>query len=233
MRNIRVFTPKETSACSYLPDQSSRSMYIDPRIELDQNELSLLNLSGFRRSGRVVYRPDCPSCNSCIPVRILLQDFNHSRSHKRTIKRNTDLTLSIGKPANQDQLYPLYQRYIEQRHSDGDMYPPSFEQYQGFLQEDYGNTRFLTAHLDGQVLGGLIFDILDDGLSAVYCFFEPEQSRRSLAVYLILRLCQLAQALGLPYCYLGYYVPGCQKMEYKAKFSPLEQFINNDWRPYA
>lgn len=231
MKQIRVYLPHESQPCSYLPQQRSRSLYVDPHLKLDQQELSLLSQNGFRRSGRVVYRPECPSCNACQSVRIQAQQLTLSRSHRRILKKNRDLTLKVELPVDGALHYPTYKRYINERHSDGDMYPPHFEQYQGFLLEDFGNTRFLSACLGEKLIGSLVFDVLDDGLSSVYCFFEPEQSERSPAMFLILSLTILAHGLKLPFNYLGYQVDGCQKMAYKTRFSPQDAFINDEWRP--
>ncbi len=230
MKQIRVFLPNESDTCSYLPEFQSRSLYVDPRIELNQEMLSLLNQKGFRRSGRVVYRPECPSCNACTPLRILTDNPELSRSQKRIMKRNRDLELRIESPIDGALHYPLYENYIIQRHADGDMYPPSFEQYQGFLLEDFDTTRFLCAYKDNQLLGVLVFDQLDDGLSSVYCFFDPEQSKRSPAMFLILSLSTISNQLDLKYNYLGYQVDGCRKMAYKSQFSPLEALIDDEWQ---
>ena len=230
MKQIRVFLPHESHTCSYLPQFRSRSLYVDPRIDLSQEELSLLNQNGFRRSGKVVYRPECPNCNACTPLRILTDDLNFSRSQKRIMKRNRDLELRVESPVDGALHYPIYENYIIQRHSDGDMFPPSFDQYQGFLLEDFGTTRFLCAYKDNRLLAALVFDQLDDGLSSVYCFFDPDQSKRSPAMFLILSLSTISNQLGLPYNYLGYQVDGCQKMAYKSQFSPLEALIDDEWQ---
>jgi len=229
MKEIKVFLPHESTPCSYLPEQRSRSLYVDPRLELDQNDLTLLNQNGFRRSGRVVYRPECPGCNACTSVRIRVKDLRLSRNQKRILRKNRDLTLKVDLPLDMALHYPLYETYIQERHSDGDMYPADFEQFKGFLLETFGNSYFLSAYNDDKLIASLAFDRLDDGLSSVYCFFEPEESGRSPAMFLIMSLSQLAAGLGLDYNYLGYYVPGCQKMAYKTRFSPLERFVDSNW----
>ena len=231
MKQIRVYLPHESSPCSYLPDQRSRSLYVDPRIELNQAELTLLNQNGFRRSGKVVYRPQCPDCNACTSVRIDATQPHLSKSQKRILRKNQDLTLTIEKPQDAALHYPVYERYIEQRHSDGDMYPPDFDQYKGFLLDSFGNNHFLSAYKNNQLVACMAFDRLDDGLSSVYCFFEPEEAPRSPAMFLILSLTLITRGLGLSYNYLGYHVPGCSKMTYKTRFSPMQEFIDDNWRP--
>lgn len=215
-----------------MPDQEANSVYIDPRLELTTSELSLLNLNGFRRSGRAVYRPSCPNCNACTSIRIRLKDATHSKSNRRIINKNKKIRLHIDNLPESEKHYPVYEKYINQRHSDGGMYPPSFEQYRGFLLEHHGNCRFLSAYDDDQLVGALVFDLMDDGVSSVYCFFDPDYSDLSPATFLILTLSQIALGLKLPYHYLGYHVAGCQKMDYKTRYQPLEAFIHDKWQPY-
>ncbi|MCA6064106.1 arginyltransferase [Thalassolituus marinus] len=230
MNKILLFQPPETHDCSYLPDQQARSLYADPRVELDEETLTLLSLNGFRRSGRLVYRPNCPDCNACIAVRLRVRELQLKRSHKRNIKRNADLTLEIGLPIVSDEIYSMYERYISQRHADGDMFPPSIQQFTDFLGSDFGTTRYLIARKGDQLIACMVFDLLGDGLSSVYCFYEPDEEPRSPGTYLIIRLSQIASALNLPYNYLGYYVRGCRKMEYKLHFSPMEQLCEGRWQ---
>lgn len=228
-RQYTLFQPNETHTCAYLSDQQSRSLYVDPNTELNQHDLSLLSYNGFRRSGRLVYRPNCPNCNACQSVRIISAQFQPNKSHKRILHKNLDLTLSVCTPRSSSEIYQLYQRYIDQRHANGDMYPASVRQFDDFLCSDYGNTGFLLAHHQQQLLACMVFDVLDDGLSAVYCFFAPEEQRRSLGSLMLIRLTQLSHALHLPYNYLGYYIKNSDKMSYKRHFQPLEVFKDRQW----
>lgn len=231
MKHIRVFLPDESQICAYLPEHRARSLYVDPRTEMDEHTLTLLNQNGFRRSGQVVYRPECDHCQACMSVRIYVPSMQLSRSQKRILRKNHDLVLSVEQPIDGALHYPIYDKYIRQRHHDGDMYPPNFQQYQGFLLEDFGNSRFLSAYKDNQLVGSLVFDSLEDGLSAVYCFFDPQQAYRSPAMFLILSLSLIARNLQLPYNYLGYYIKNCPKMTYKNQFRPLEIFNGQSWQP--
>lgn len=230
MNKILLFQPPETHACSYLPGQQSRSLYVDPRAQLDDESLTLLSLNGFRRSGRLLYRPACPECNACRAVRLRVKEMLPPRNQRRIIKKSQDLTLEVIPPDSGDEFYRLYERYIHERHADGDMYPPGRAQYEDFLVSDYGSTRFLTARLRGRLLACMVFDILGDGLSAVYCFYDPDEQHRSPGTFMILTLSRIAAALGLPYNYLGYYVHGSRKMEYKRQFFPLEEYSDNRWQ---
>lgn len=232
MKSIRVFCPEDLHECAYLPGQDARSMYVDPGLALTTRDLTLLSYNGFRRSGQLVYKPNCPDCNACTSVRIRLADLHCSRSQKRVLKRNRDLSLCVESSSQGEQHYPVYQKYIQQRHSDGDMFPPTIEQYRNFLLEDYGSTFFLSAYDKDALVSSLVFDTLDDGLSAVYCFFDPDYQQRSPAVFMILTLSQLASGLGKPFHYLGYHISNCNKMSYKTQFAPLEAFISGRWQPY-
>lgn len=229
MRNLILYQPIEAHDCSYLPEQKSQSQYLDPRLNLSGYELTQLNQMGFRRSGRLVYRPNCPQCDACQSMRIRCHDFTLGRSHKRLLKVNHELQLRISTPSNQPHYYQLFEHYINERHSDGDMYPTSPEQFREFLMEDYGTTKQLEAWYGEKLYACLVFDQLADGLSSVYCYFDPLQTERSLGRYMILRITQLCQALQLPYHYLGYYVENAAKMAYKRQWQPSERLINGVW----
>jgi len=229
MNKILLFQPPDTHSCSYLEGQQSRSLYVDPRAELEPDTLTLLSLNGFRRSGRLMYRPACPDCSACLPVRIRLREFMPSQSQKRTKKKNAGLTMEVSLPEASEETYALYARYINERHADGDMFPPSEQQFNDFLASDFGTTRFLKARLNGKLIACIVFDLLDDGLSSVYSFYDPDEQSRSLGTWLVLQLNDLALSLNLPYNYLGYLVHGSRKMEYKRNFAPLDVLLDGKW----
>lgn len=229
-RAIKLLQEVSNQRCSYLADRQSRNIFVDPSIEMDQSLLNALNLNGFRRSGQLVYRPDCLSCNACKATRVLCDQFILSKSQKRIVKRNQDLQLSVIVPDSGAKFYQLYERYISLRHKDGDMYPPTSRQFSDFLCNDFGNTRFLLAHKDNKLVACMVFDILANALSAVYCFYEPELEHRSLGRFMILTLIRLTQSLKMPYNYLGYWVDGSSKMDYKKNYGPLEVFTDNEWQ---
>lgn len=229
MRNIMLFQPPEAHTCSYLPQQQAQSQYIDPRITLNEHELTQLNQLGFRRSGKLVYRPNCLQCQACQSIRIRCHEFRLSRSHKKLLKHNRDLQLRTSTPSNSPRHYHLFEQYINERHADGDMYPASPEQFSEFLVENFGTTRQLEAWLNNELIACLVFDQLIDGLSSVYCYFDPCLPERSLGRYMILRITQLCQSLTLPHHYLGYYVENAPKMAYKRQWQPSERLINGVW----
>lgn len=228
LRDLKVYTTYPHS-CSYLEDQEATTLFVDPRQPVDQRLYSHLSLLGFRRSGNHVYRPHCSSCNACIPARIPVADFQPNRSQRRTLARNEDLLVEQTLDISDDAAYRLYHRYIEERHADGDMYPPDREQYASFLSDAWDCTRYYRFHAGGRLVALAVVDELLDGLSAIYTFFDPDQRRRSLGAYAILWQIERAREQNLDYVYLGYWIRDCQKMAYKAEYRPLEIFLNNHW----
>lgn len=214
--------------CSYL-DEWATTVFIDPDATVDQALYSQLSRHGFRRSGRHLYRPHCESCRQCILSRIPVADFEFNRSQKRCLKRNGDVRVEVDEATDFSLDYPLYARYISERHRDGDMYPPSEEQYRSFLSAEWGVTRFGRFYQDERLIAVSVFDVLDDGLSAVYTFFDPREHQRSLGNFAILWQIEQTRKLGLDHLYLGYWIRDCQKMSYKIHFRPLQLFIDNRW----
>lgn len=228
--SIKLYATHE-HPCSYLDGEAATTIFVDPELELDGHLYSQLSDAGFRRSGAHIYRPHCQQCQACVPVRLPVADFTPSRSQRRCIKRNRDVQVSEVSSISTDEHYNLYRRYIEQRHDDGDMYPPSREQYEEFLSAQWGVTRYLELRLEhnAELIAVAVCDRLDRGLSAIYTFFEPDQAGRSLGVLAVLVQIQRAQELGLPYVYLGYWIRQCQKMSYKTSYRPIEMYINRRW----
>src|SRR5690606_3632850 len=177
-----------------------------------------LSRLGFRRSGKFFYAPSCGSCQACIASRIVVGDFRLNRAFRRCLNKNNDLHRSLVAKVEHQEHYPLFERYICARHRDGDMYPPSPEQYMDFLGDGGAYTRYLEFRLNGELIGCSVVDVLDDGLSAIYSYFCPDAESRSPGTLAILSLVGLAEQMGLPYVYLGYWIDGCRKMEYKNRF---------------
>jgi len=216
--------------CSYLPRQDAITLFADPKAEVNQSLYSDLSEMGFRRSGNYLYRPHCRQCSACIPVRIPCDAFSPSRKQRRVIKKNTDLKITAVAPVYSDEHYLLYQSYIEQKHKDGDMYPPSPEQYASFLLSDWGDTVFFEFRdVDNQLLAVSVCDILENGISAVYTFYDVTQPKRSLGVMAVLWLIEEAKNRSLSSVYLGYWIKECQKMNYKTDYRPLEMLIDDHW----
>lgn len=228
LRNLKVYTTYPHS-CSYLEEQEATTLFVDPRTPMTGPLYSQLSEMGFRRSGSHLYRPNCGSCKACVPARIPVERFVPRRSQKRAQRHNADIKVEEVNQIDTDEYFNLYCRYIEARHRDGDMYPPSREQFESFLSAEWGVTHFFRMSLQDQLIGVAVADQLSDGLSAIYTFFEPELHSRSLGTYAVLWQIEAARQLGLDYLYLGYWIKECQKMAYKIQYRPLELYINGRW----
>ena len=217
-------------ACSYLEDHQATTLFVDPEARIDARLYSELSLIGFRRSGDYLYRPHCHGCQACIPVRIPVAKFSPKRRHRRILAAADELRLEVEDARFTPALYQLYARYIQARHGDGDMYPPSEEQFASFLMSSWSQTRFLVLYQGQRPVCVAVTDVLTDGLSAVYTFFEPDTACLSPGTLAILRQIEWCRSEGLPYLYLGYYIRNCRKMAYKDNFSPLEAFRDGVWQ---
>jgi arginine-tRNA-protein transferase len=216
-------------ACSYLPGEQAVTLFADPKSRMDRRLYTDLSDLGFRRSGNYVYRPHCSGCNACVAVRIPVHSFVPNRQQQRVWRRNHDVTVRELPPEFREEHYALYARYIEGRHGDGDMYPPSAEQYSSFLTSEWSETRFYEFRAGGKLLAVAVADLLDNGLSAVYTFYDPDEDRRSPGTHAILWQIEETRRLGLPSLYLGYWIKNSRKMNYKIAFRPIELLINNEW----
>lgn len=227
--SLRLFrTPPHE--CSYLEGRIANTVYLDPEIPPNTRVLSLLNEAGYRRSGINIYKPDCDDCAACISVRVPVLDFEPGRRYRRVQRKNNDLTTRlINEEIAAADTRALYQRYIASRHDDGDMYPADNAQYDSFILDASDATSYFGFFDEQRLLAVTVCDVLGDGLSAVYTFFEPSETKRSLGTFAVLSLINTARAMGLDYVYLGYWVKGCSKMEYKIDYRPIELFQDNDW----
>lgn len=226
---IKLYRTEE-HACGYLPKRQSRTLFLDPELTYTLPLYEQLTHSGFRRSGQHLYRPDCADCKSCIPVRVVVEEVIQKRKFRRIMKMNSDIDITTHDCIFRQEDYVLFESYIEKRHADGDMYPATEQSYKDFLIK---NNRFsfqIRMTLNGKRIGVAVTDRLESGLSAIYTFFDPHLDRRSLGVFSILHQIELCKQLGLPYLYLGYWVPGCQKMDYKTTYQPTEFLINEHWQ---
>jgi len=228
MRDLKVYTTYPHS-CSYLEEQEATTLFVDPRQAVDRKLYSKLSVLGFRRSGNHIYRPHCSQCNACIPARIPVNEFAPRRSQRRIRQRNSDLMVLECDDIRDDEAFSLYHHYICLRHSDGDMYPPDRGQYEAFLNSVWDCTRYFRFYERGELIAVAVVDELEDGLSAIYAFFNPEASRRSLGAFAILWQVEKTRELGLDYLYLGYWIRDCRKMAYKSEYRPLQLFMNSRW----
>ncbi|WP_404362047.1 arginyltransferase [Marinobacter sp.] len=225
-----VFFATPPHECSYLEDREATTMFVDPRARVDKRLYSQLTALGFRRSGSHFYRPHCEQCNACIPVRLNAGRFRANRSQRRVWRRNEDLRFNLVPARLSDEYYGLYARYIEERHADGDMYPPSREQFGSFLVEGGTESWFLEMRKDTRLIGLAVIDLLDDGLSAIYTVFEPGEDGRSPGTLAVLWQVEEARRRNLPHVYLGYWIRECRKMSYKTRFRPVEALLDGRWQ---
>lgn len=216
-------------SCSYLENQSASTVFLNPEQIVGSELYSQLSDYGFRRSGAHIYKPMCANCKACVPMRIPVNLFMPSRSQKRTWKRNRDITVSTANTIDTDEHYTLYEHYITERHQDGDMYPPSRTQFQQFLSGQWYATQYYEFRVEGRLVATSVADIMDNGISAVYTYYDPTEEKRSLGSLAILFLIRQAKKRHLDSVYLGYWIKDSTKMNYKSAYRPLEIQSGGGW----
>lgn len=229
-RRPQFFYTTAPLPCPYVPGRTERKVVTEitgPDAERLHDRLSR---AGFRRSHNIAYAPVCPNCQSCIPIRIPVETFVPERSLRRVLARNAGLEALDVAPRATAEHYALFQRYQRARHGDGDMATMSFYDFRAMVEDTPIETFITELWQDGALVGACLTDRLGDGLSAVYSFFAPDLERQSLGTYAILWMVERARAMGLPFVYLGYWVPESRKMAYKARFRPSEILVNGTWR---
>lgn len=230
MASIPLFLGEE-HPCPYLPDKSARMAVLPLDFPVTQRFYAALVRGGFRRSGDLVYRTYCQGCNDCIPIRIPVKRFHPSRSQRRTWDKNLGLEVSEVPAEFKDEHYRLYLRYQTDRHPDGDMAQSSAEEFIQFLgNRRFEGTVFFEFRRAGLLVAVSVIDILDDGYSAVYTFFDPGLRSMGLGTFAILWLIEALREQGLDSLYLGFWIRGSQKMAYKSLYRPHEILKENGWQ---
>lgn len=217
--------------CGYLPNKLAQSLIATPQHLVNTQVYSSLIQQGFRRSGKFAYRPHCENCQACVPVRVILQDFSPSRSQKRAFKQHQNLTTTILPVAFHEEHYALYSAYQRARHSDDKLTSPLDDsaQYQSFLCQSNVESVLVEFRENNQLKMVSVIDIVSDGISAVYTFYDTSNTKVSFGTYNVLWQIEWAKSFNLPYLYLGYWIKASQKMAYKQNYQPLEMLIDGKW----
>jgi leucyl-tRNA---protein transferase len=231
-RSVRVFVTNE-HGCGYFSDRIVQNLVIDPEAVNKQEIYDKAIQHGYRRAGESIFKPKCPSCQACIATRIRIDAFRYSRAQRRCLQRNQDLICEVRDAAHSDEALDLYQRYLQTRHRGAGMDDADAESFQSFLLGRWARSKFIQLRKDGALLACAVTDFMEDGLSAMYSFFDPAQPARSLGVAAILAQIQIARSLGLPYVYLGYWIDQHPKMHYKASYSALESYQQGRWQRHT
>lgn len=229
--NTLEFYATGSYPCSYLHDRLSVSEVASPPQLINTEAYSELVRHGFRRSGIFTYRPHCPDCQACVPVRLPVAQFSPNRSQKRNWKSNQHLMVRERALAFSEEHYDLYRRYQNGRHAGGGMDMDDSDQYENFLLQSTVDTCLIEFRDQDALRMVSIIDMLDDGLSSVYTFYDPSLPAAGLGTWNILWQIAQCKLNELPYLYLGYWIKDCRKMQYKSLFRPIEGFIDGQWQP--
>lgn len=234
-RDTPQFFLTAPTTCPYLPGRQERKVFthLVGKRAIQLNEI--LTQGGFRRSQSIAYRPACETCRSCVSVRVLANEFRPSGTFRRVLRDNSDITGRMQPASPTSEQYSLFRAYLDNRHADGGMVDMSVLDYAMMVEDSHVETRLVEYRLPqisdrpGDLVGVSLTDILSDGLSMVYSFYDPDYAYRSLGTLMILDHIARARTLGLPYLYLGYWVEGSKKMAYKARFLPQERLGMLAW----
>jgi arginyl-tRNA--protein-N-Asp/Glu arginylyltransferase len=239
-RNTPQFYLTAPSPCPYLPGQEERKVFTHLLGERAAELNDLLTHGGFRRSQSIAYRPACETCRACISVRVVAESFRPTRSMRRILERNGDVTAEMRVAVPTSEQYSVFRSYLDARHRDGGMADMTVLDYAMMVEDSHVETRMVEYRLrappgrsgrtTGRLLAVALTDVLSDGLSMVYSFFDSEETSRSLGTFMILDHIARARRMGLAYVYLGYWVQGSRKMDYKGRFLPQERLAPDGWR---
>lgn len=216
-------------ACGYFRGRVAQNVVLDPAAPNLRADYARALPLGFRRAGSHVYRPHCDGCRACVPCRIAVDDFHADRGQRRCLRRNADLAITETAPGWTPERQTLYAAYLRQRHPDGGMDPADAADFDNFLVAAWSPTLFLEFRQRDRLLAVAVTDVCETGLSAVYTFFDPAAAARSLGTFAILAQIELARQRGLPFLYLGFWIEGHRKMDYKSRFRPLQVLDALGW----
>jgi arginine-tRNA-protein transferase len=239
-RDTPQFYLTAPSPCPYLPGKEERKVFTHLVGERAGELNDLLTHGGFRRSQSIAYRPACDACRACVSVRVIAGEFQPSRNMRRVLESNADLVGDMRGAAPSSEQYSVFRGYLDSRHRDGGMADMTVLDYAMMIEDSHVQTRIveyrkrgpdsgITGRGAGQLLAVALVDVLSDGLSMVYSFFDPDEADRSLGTFMILDHIARAKRMGLDYVYLGYWVRGSKKMDYKGRFLPQERLLPSGW----
>ena len=240
-RDTPQFYLTAPSPCPYLPGREERKVFTHLVGEKAGELNDLLTHGGFRRSQSIAYRPACEGCRSCLSVRVVVDDFRPGRSLRRVLARNDDIVGEMRVSVPTSEQYSVFRGYLDSRHRDGGMADMTVLDYAMMVEDSHVDTRLVeyrlrdpdsgfTGRSSGPLYAVALTDVLSDGLSMVYSFYDPDHRDRSLGTYMILDHIARARRMGLPYVYLGYWVQGSRKMDYKGRFLPQQRLTPDGWK---
>jgi arginyl-tRNA--protein-N-Asp/Glu arginylyltransferase len=240
-RDTPQFYLTAPSPCPYLPGKEERKVFTHLVGERAGELNDLLTHGGFRRSQSIAYRPACDTCRACVSVRVIANEFKPSRNMRRVQERNADVVGDMRSPQPSSEQYSVFRSYLDSRHRNGGMADMTVLDYAMMVEDSHVQTRVVeyrrkdpdsgfTGRSAGQLLAVTLVDVLSDGLSMVYSFFDPDEADRSLGTFMILDHIARAKRMGLDYVYLGYWVRNSRKMDYKGRFLPQERLMPEGWR---
>ncbi|HTV85867.1 MAG TPA: arginyltransferase [Dyella sp.] len=226
--HVRLFQTLPHS-CGYFAGRTAQNLVIDPAApQLDRLYGAALE-HGFRRAGGHLYFPHCPGCHACTPCRIDVAHFRPDRSQRRCLKRNDDLTVTERMAGYNSERHALYSRYLRTRHPGGGMDEAEASDFRRFLTAPWSPTLFLEMHLRDRLLAVAVTDVCATGISAVYTFYDPDEAQRGLGTFAILQQVEVARRNGIAWVYLGFWIDGHPKMDYKRRFQPLQVRTMDGW----
>jgi leucyl-tRNA---protein transferase len=235
-RNFPQFFITAPSPCPYLPGRLERKVFTH-LVGPDARHLNTnLSQTGFRRSQNIAYRPACDGCGACSSTRVPVKSFNWSKGFRRILRQNEDVRSTVIPAKATSELYSLFRTYIDDRHSEGGMAEMSVLDFAAMVDDTLVDSRIVEYRLpteyqpEGELIAAVLIDLLGDGVSLIYSFYEPAMASRSLGSFVILDMIRRAERMGLPYAYLGFFVAGSPKMTYKARFMPQERLTPDGWK---
>ncbi len=244
-RNIPQFYITPPQPCPYLGGRFERKIFTHLIGEGAMALNNSLSQGGFRRSQNIAYRPACEKCNACTSVRVIVDEFNPTKSFKRTLRKNNDIVGKMSMPTPTTENYSIFRDYIDSRHADGGMADMTVLDFAAMVEDTYVNTRLFEYRIkpensldcsdqhEGELVAVALSDIMEDGLSMIYSFFDPSYEARGLGTFMVLDHIEQARKMGLPFLYLGYWVQGSAKMTYKSRFMPQERLDTTGWHRIA